>query len=89
MIAPSVVIFDLGKVLVDFDYAIAAQRIAAHGTMTLRAIGEYINQSRLFVQYESGTVTTAAILRRDLSRHRLPRHPGRVRRLLRRHLRSD
>lgn len=58
MIAPSVVIFDLGKVLVDFDYSIAAQRIAAHGTMTLRAIGEYINQSRLFVQYELGTVTT-------------------------------
>ena len=58
MIAPSVVVFDLGKVLVDFDYAIAARRIAARGTMTLRAIGEYINQSRLFAQYELGTVTT-------------------------------
>jgi HAD superfamily hydrolase (TIGR01509 family) len=55
---PSVVVFDLGKVLVDFDYAIAAQRIAARGTMTLRAIAEYINQSRLFVQYELGEVTT-------------------------------
>ena len=55
---PSVIVFDLGKVLVDFDYAIAAQKIAAHGSMTLRAIAEYINQSRLFVQYELGAVTT-------------------------------
>ena len=55
---PSVVVFDLGKVLVDFDYAIAARRIAARGNMTLKAIAEYINQSRLFVQYELGTVTT-------------------------------
>jgi 2-haloacid dehalogenase len=55
---PTAIVFDLGKVLVDFDYSIAARRIAAQGTMTLRAIGEYINQSRLFVQYELGTVTT-------------------------------
>jgi FMN phosphatase YigB (HAD superfamily) len=58
MTTPKTVVFDLGKVLVDFDYAIAARRIAAQGTMTLRAIGEYINQSQLFVQYELGTVTT-------------------------------
>ncbi len=58
MNAPSVVVFDLGKVLVDFDYSIAARRIAARGSMTLRTIGEYINQSRLFVQYELGGVTT-------------------------------
>jgi len=55
---PSVIVFDLGKVLVDFDYAIAAQKIAPRGSTTLRAIGEYINQSRLFVQYELGAVTT-------------------------------
>jgi HAD superfamily hydrolase (TIGR01509 family) len=58
MTTPSVIVFDLGKVLVDFDYAIAAQRIAARGTMTLRAIAEYITQSRLFLQYELGTMTT-------------------------------
>ena len=59
MSTPKTVVFDLGKVLVDFDYSIAARRIAAQGTMTLRAIGEYINQSQLFVQYELGTVSTA------------------------------
>jgi len=29
MITPKAVVFDLGKVLVDFDYGIAARRIAA------------------------------------------------------------
>jgi HAD superfamily hydrolase (TIGR01509 family) len=56
---PSIVVFDLGKVLVDFDYGIAARRIAARGTMTLAEIAQYINQSPIFVQYETGTVTTA------------------------------
>lgn len=58
MIVPSAVVFDLGKVLVDFDYSIAARRIAARGDMTLGEIAQYINQSPLFVQYESGQVTT-------------------------------
>ncbi|HOX56496.1 MAG TPA: HAD family phosphatase [Candidatus Paceibacterota bacterium] len=55
---PSVVVFDLGKVLVDFDYAIAARRIAARGKMTLAEIAQFIQQSPLFLQYESGAVTT-------------------------------
>ena len=58
IILPKAVIFDLGKVLVDFDYRIAAQRIAARGTMTLGEIALYINQSSLFIDYESGRVTT-------------------------------
>jgi HAD superfamily hydrolase (TIGR01509 family) len=55
---PKAVVFDLGKVLVDFDYGIAARRIAARGTMTLLGIAQYINQSPLFLRYESGAVTT-------------------------------
>ena len=55
---PSVIVFDLGKVLVDFDYSIAARRIAARGKMTIQEIAQYINQSPLFVQYELGAVTT-------------------------------
>lgn len=58
MIVPKAVVFDLGKVLVDFDYAIAARKIAARGNMTLGEIAQYINQSPLFVQYELGRVTT-------------------------------
>jgi len=55
---PKAVAFDLGKVLVDFDYAIAARRIAARGTMTLQQMAQYINQSPLFVRYETGAITT-------------------------------
>jgi HAD superfamily hydrolase (TIGR01509 family) len=55
---PAVIVFDLGKVLVDFDYSIAARRIAARGTMTIQEIAQYINQSSLFVQYELGALTT-------------------------------
>ena len=58
MIVPKAVVFDLGKVLVDFDYSIAARRIAARGKMTLGEIALYINQSPLFIDYESGHVTT-------------------------------
>ncbi len=55
---PSVIVFDLGKVLVDFDYSIAARRIAARGTMTLQQIAQHINQSSIFVEYELGRITT-------------------------------
>jgi HAD superfamily hydrolase (TIGR01509 family) len=58
MIVPKAVVFDLGKVLVDFDYSIAARRIASRGNMTIGEIAQYINQSPIFVQYESGQVTT-------------------------------
>ena len=55
---PSAIVFDLGKVLVDFDYAIAAQRISARGNTSLAEIAKFVSQSRLFDQYESGVVTT-------------------------------
>jgi len=55
---PSVVVFDLGKVLVDFDYGIAARRIAARGQMPMAEIAQFINCSPLFYQYESGALAT-------------------------------
>ena len=58
MPTPSVAVFDLGKVLVDFDYAIAARRIAARSKVSMAQIGEFIAQSPLFLQYECGAVTT-------------------------------
>jgi 2-haloacid dehalogenase len=58
MPTPSAVVFDLGKVLVDFDYAIAARRIAARGTMTVVEMIRYFSQSTLFAQYELGHLTT-------------------------------
>ncbi len=58
MPTPCVAVFDLGKVLVDFDYAIAGRRIAARGKMTMAEIGQFIAQSNLFVQYELGALST-------------------------------
>jgi FMN phosphatase YigB (HAD superfamily) len=54
---PSVVVFDLGKVLVDFDYTIAAKKIASKGTMLAQKIYEFIALSPLLLKYETGLIT--------------------------------
>lgn len=52
-----VVVFDLGKVLVDFDYSIAARKVAARSTKSLLNLISLLSTSSLIVQYESGLVT--------------------------------
>src|SRR5258706_3825084 len=52
-----VVVFDLGKVLVDFDYSIAARRIAARCTRPPEDLHAFLGSSPLLVQYETGLVT--------------------------------
>ncbi|HEV2207485.1 MAG TPA: HAD family phosphatase [Verrucomicrobiae bacterium] len=54
------VVFDLGKVLVDFDYSIAARKIAARGTMALEDLARFIAQSSILLRYETGLLTSAA-----------------------------
>lgn len=54
---PEVVVFDLGKVLVDFDYSIAARRIAARSTMPPTDVQQFIDHSPLLVRYETGLMT--------------------------------
>jgi len=54
---PSVVVFDLGKVLVDFDYSIAARKIASRGKMLAEKIHEFIALSPLLFKYETGLIT--------------------------------
>ena len=51
---PKVVVFDLGKVLVDFDYSIAARKIAAHSDLPSARVKTLIEQSPLIIDYESG-----------------------------------
>lgn len=55
---PKVVVFDLGKVLLDFDYGIAARRIAARSSTTPEQVRRFIDQSPLLARYESGQLTT-------------------------------
>jgi glucose-1-phosphatase len=58
VVVPKAVVFDLGKVLVDFDYTIAARRIAARGKLSLLEIAAHMAHSPIFVEYESGRLTT-------------------------------
>jgi len=54
---PSIVVFDLGKVLVDFDYSIATRKLAARCRKSLFEIAEVITQSRFIIDYEAGKLT--------------------------------
>jgi len=54
MIRPDIVVFDLGKVLVDFDYSIAGRRIAARSRMSASEVQDYIDHSPLLFRYETG-----------------------------------
>jgi HAD superfamily hydrolase (TIGR01509 family) len=53
----TVIVFDLGKVLVDFDYSIAARKVAARSTKSLLDLAFLLSSSSLIIQYESGLVT--------------------------------
>jgi FMN phosphatase YigB (HAD superfamily) len=53
----SVVVFDLGKVLVDFDYSIAARKVTARSAKSLPDLISILSSSSLIVQYESGAIT--------------------------------
>ena len=48
------IVFDLGKVLVDFDYSIAARRIAARSTQALENLDAFLSSSPALVQFETG-----------------------------------
>jgi putative hydrolase of the HAD superfamily len=56
MPSPSAVVFDLGKVLVDFDYSIAGRRIARRGKMPAAEVQRYLDHSPLLVRYETGEI---------------------------------
>jgi putative hydrolase of the HAD superfamily len=55
--APEIVVFDLGKVLVDFDYGIAARKIAARSTKVLEQVVDFFVHSPLLYTYETGLLT--------------------------------
>jgi putative hydrolase of the HAD superfamily len=52
-----VVVFDLGKVLVDFDYSIAVSRIAGRSSLQAVEVEQFFFHSPLLVDYESGRLT--------------------------------
>lgn len=52
-----VVVFDLGKVLVDFDYSIAAKKVAARSSWPIERVDKLLSGSSLLMQFESGLLT--------------------------------
>ena len=55
--SPIIVVFDLGKVLVDFDYTIAVSRIAGRSALSPVEVEHFFFHSPLLVDYESGRLT--------------------------------
>ncbi len=59
MVRPDIVVFDLGKVLLDFDYGIVAGKIAAQGRLLREEVLGIIGQAPLLFRYENCLLTKA------------------------------
>lgn len=55
---PQCVVFDLGKVLLHFDYGRAASRLQEHCRITAAEIREALDQSALLYRYETNLLST-------------------------------
>jgi len=51
------IIFDLGKVLLDFDYSIAARKVAARSTKQIPDLQHFLGSSPILALFESGLLT--------------------------------
>jgi glucose-1-phosphatase len=54
---PEVVVFDLGKVLLDFDFQIASNNLAARSPLTPAKFNDYLLSSPLLIDYETGLLS--------------------------------
>src|SRR6267378_308207 len=61
--APKAIIFDLGKVMVDFDYAISARKIAAKSNSSAAQVQKLIDHSPLLFSYETGQIDKSEFYR--------------------------
>src|ERR1051325_5289003 len=57
---PAAIIFDLGKVLVDFDYSIAARKIGERAREGIDTAKIFVDHAPILLRYELGLVTTEA-----------------------------
>lgn len=61
---PKAVVFDLGKVLLDFDYTRALQRLLPHMSCSLAEITRLWSDTPLLLDYESGRLSTPEFIAR-------------------------
>jgi 2-haloacid dehalogenase len=56
---PRAVVFDLGKVLLDFDYGIAARKLISNGKLKLTELARlFSSPADVLLRYETGLMTT-------------------------------
>ena len=55
---PEAAVFDLGKVLLDFDYSITARALAELCDVTAEELQATIDQTSLLLDYEAGKIST-------------------------------
>lgn len=70
--SPHAVVFDLGKVLLNFDYRIAVRRLAAHSALSAEAVARLLPDSPLLLRYERGEMPSLTFFEefRDATRYR-------------------
>jgi HAD superfamily hydrolase (TIGR01509 family) len=52
------IVFDLGKVLVEFDYGIAGRKLAQRSRMAASELGQFLVHVPLIIRYETGLITS-------------------------------
>src|SRR5439155_2774213 len=57
MNSQKVIVFDLGKVLVDFDYSIAANKVASRSTKQIPDLQHFLGSSPVLSRFEHGDLT--------------------------------
>jgi epoxide hydrolase-like predicted phosphatase len=60
---PKAIVFDLGKVLVDFDYTIAARKFVARGQLSFERVVQFLLESSVLYDYETGRLTSEQFYR--------------------------
>lgn len=58
MANPEIVVFDLGKVLVDFDYSLVANRLQSKSAKSIGDVAARLDKSTLLIEYETGRINT-------------------------------
>lgn len=58
-VPPRAVVFDLGKVLLDFDYGRAAKTLSVHSDVSATEFRAIVDQSPLLHRFETGLISTA------------------------------
>ena len=59
---PRAVVFDLGKVLLDFDYGRAAKALSVHSDVSATEFRAIVDQSPLLHRFETGLISTAEFI---------------------------